>query len=54
MRCEGRLRGLDEPAKAGFADQAPGTSVPRRATVHQLWANNGARAAPKTSLGSVL
>ncbi len=25
----GRLRGLDEPAKAGFADQAPGTLVPR-------------------------
>jgi len=32
---EGRLRGLDEPAKAGFAPTEPGTSVPRRATLHQ-------------------
>ncbi|MEI8166851.1 MAG: hypothetical protein WCG26_10745, partial [Chloroflexales bacterium] len=32
-RDEGRLRGLAEPAKAGFAASAPGPSVPRRATL---------------------
>ena len=26
---EGRLRGLHEPVKAGFANQAPGASAPR-------------------------
>ena len=34
-RDEGRLRGLTQPAKAGFANQAPGASAPRQAASHQ-------------------
>ena len=31
MGDEARLRGLNEPATAGFVNAEPGTSVPRRA-----------------------
>ncbi|MEI8167574.1 MAG: hypothetical protein WCG26_14425, partial [Chloroflexales bacterium] len=45
-RCEGRLRGLQQPAQAGFVNQAPGTSVPRLRDLDEI--------APMLSLKNLL